>query len=50
MVRSFCAVGVAAIGVFVGVQAAPPFESGTWYAGGGGAQIPIVNALSYRST
>lgn len=49
MVRSFFAVGVAAIGVVVGVQAARSFESGTWYARGGGAQIPIVNSLSYRS-
>lgn len=45
MVLPFFAVGVAAIGVVVGVQAAPFFEEGTRYARGGGLQIPIVNGL-----
>ncbi|QDS70390.1 hypothetical protein FKW77_009275 [Venturia effusa] len=42
MVRSFLAAGVAAITLAVGTQAAPSFEQGTWYARGGGFQIPIL--------
>lgn len=46
MLRSFFAVGLAAIGFGVGVGAAPFFE-GTWYARGGASQIPLVNGLHF---
>lgn len=45
MKTSFFNVVVVIFKLVVELQAAPSFESGTWYARGGGLQIPIVMTI-----